>query len=117
MLEIGTRICANTGEVDQELRRLRLQVASAAAAEGLWSVAAGIHPFSRWEEQTRTAGERYQKILERYGRVIRTEHIFGTHIHVAVPEGTDRVQVMNRVRVSVAHRRNINSRPRNLAWT
>jgi carboxylate-amine ligase len=78
-------------------------VASAAAAEGLWSVAAGVHPFSHWEDQTRTAGERYQRILERYGRVIRTEHIFGMHIHVAVPVGIDRVVVMNRLREFIPH--------------
>jgi carboxylate-amine ligase len=103
MLEVGTRVCANAQELDRELRRLRLQVASAAAAEGLWSVAAGVHPFSHWEDQTRTAGERYQRVLERYGRVVRTEQIFGMHIHVALPEGVDRAQVMNEVRFYIPH--------------
>lgn len=103
MLEIGTRVCASTAEVDRELRRLRFQVASAAAAEGLRTAAAGIHPFSRWEEQTRTPGRRYRKLLERFGRVIRSEQIFGMHIHVAIPEGTDRVQVMNAVREYIPH--------------
>ena len=98
MLEIGTRVCASADELEQELGRLRLQVTSAAAAEGLRGVAAGIHPFSRWEDQVRTRGERYQKILERYGRVIRTEHIFGMHTHVAVPDGLDRVAIMSQVR-------------------
>lgn len=103
MLEIGTRVCASAEAVDQELRRLRLQVASAADAADLRMMAAGVHPFSRWEAQTRTAGERYQRILERYGRVIRSEQIFGMHIHVALPEGTDRAVVMNRVRGYIPH--------------
>lgn len=103
MLEIGTRICAGAGELDRELRRLRLQAAAAAAAEGLASVAAGVHPFSPSRGQARTPGERYQSILERYGREISTEQIFGMHTHVAVPAGVDRVQVMNRVREYIPH--------------
>ena len=103
MLEIGTCICDSADALMQELKRLRLQVSSAADAEGLRSVAAAIHPFSRWEDQTRTRGERYQRILERYGRVIRTEHIFGMHTHVAVPEGTDRVALMSPLRAYTPH--------------
>lgn len=103
MLEIGTPICASAAELTREIRRLRLQAASAAAAEELHSLAAGIHPFSRWEAQRSTAGERYRRLAERYGRVIRTGHIFGMHVHVALPEGVDRVAVMNRVRGYVPH--------------
>lgn len=103
MLEIGTRVCGSAAKLDKEIRRLRLQAASAAAAEELRMVAAGIHPFSRWEDQKRTLGKRYQVLVERYGRVIRTEHIFGMHIHVAVPEGVDRVRVMNQVRGYIPH--------------
>ncbi|HEV2148093.1 MAG TPA: YbdK family carboxylate-amine ligase [Longimicrobiaceae bacterium] len=103
MLEIGTHVCRSAAEVDRELRRLRLQVASTAAAADLRMVAAGIHPFSRWEAQERTRGERYERILERYGRVIRTEHIFGMHVHVAVPPGHDRARLMNGVRGYIPH--------------
>lgn len=103
MLEIGTRVCDSAAQVGRELGRLRMQVASAADAVDLRMVAAGIHPFSRWEQQTRTPGDRYRRILERYGRVIRTEQIFGMHIHVALPERTDRAVVMNRVRAYIPH--------------
>lgn len=103
MVEIGTRICGSIAEVGSELRRLRMQVASTAAASELRMVAAGIHPFSRWEAQMLTPGDRYGRILERYGRVIRSEQIFGMHIHVAVPDVTDRMRVMNRVRDYIPH--------------
>lgn len=103
MLEIGTRICASVAEVEREIHRLRLQAASTASAEGLQIVAAGVHPFSRWEGQAQTAGERYQRVLDRYGRVMRTEHIFGMHVHVAVPERIDRIQVLNAVQRYIPH--------------
>lgn len=103
MLEIGTRICPSARALGEDLRRLRMQVASAAAAAELRMVAAGIHPFSRWESQRRTRGARYQRLEERFGRVIRTEHVFGMHVHVAVPPGEDRVRLMRVVRRYLPH--------------
>jgi glutamate---cysteine ligase / carboxylate-amine ligase len=84
-LEIGTRVCANAGEMTAELARLRFHVGTAAAAEGFEIAAAGLHPFSRWEGHRRSEGERYRAIEDRYGRLVRDEHIFGMHVHVEVP--------------------------------
>lgn len=103
MLEIGTRVCADSRELREEIRRLRTQVASAAAVEDLSIVAAGVHPFSKWELQRHTTSERFQRLLERFGRVLQTEHIFGMHVHVAVPEGVDRIHIQNRTRTYVPH--------------
>ncbi len=103
MIEVGTRICSSAEEVSQEVRRLRFQVASTAAAEGLRIVAAGLHPFSRWQDQLDTRSERYDALRARYGRVIRTEHIFGMHVHVAVPTHLDRVRLMTAVRRYLPH--------------
>ena len=94
MLEVGTHICANTAELRQEIRRLRLQVASTAATQDLRVVAAGMHPFSRWQDQLMTRGERYDRIREHYSRVVRTEQVFGMHVHVAVPRGVDRTPLL-----------------------
>ncbi|MGH7128977.1 MAG: glutamate-cysteine ligase family protein, partial [Planctomycetaceae bacterium] len=41
-VEVGTSICGSAAEADAELRRLRTQVGTAAAAEGLDVVAAGL---------------------------------------------------------------------------
>jgi carboxylate-amine ligase len=97
MLEVGTHVCASAAEVAREIRRLRFQVSAAAGAEDLQVVAAGLHPFSRWQGHRPTPGERYARLMERFGRILRTEHVFGMHIHVAVPPEHDRVRVMNRV--------------------
>lgn len=102
-LEIGTRICGSADEVRSELARLRFQVASAAAAEELAVAAAGVHPFSRWEGHVRTEGERYAWIEEQYGLIARDEHNFGMHVHVQVPEGVDRVQLLGEVRAFAPH--------------
>ena len=64
MLEVGTHVCRTAAELREEIRRLRLQVASTAATEELRVVAAGIHPFSRWQDQLMSRGERYDAIRE-----------------------------------------------------
>jgi carboxylate-amine ligase len=102
-IEIGTPVCATAGEVGRELARLRLQAATAAATHDLRIVAAGTHPFSRWEGQQRTPGERYERIRERFGRISFDEHIFGMHIHVAIPDARARIGTMNALRHWLPH--------------
>jgi carboxylate-amine ligase len=102
-LEIGTRICSSVAELDRELRRLRFEAAIAAAAEDLTIVAAGTHPFSRWEEYHLTATGRYAMIVERYRRIALDEHNFGMHVHVGIPAGLDRIVLLNAVRAYIPH--------------
>jgi glutamate---cysteine ligase / carboxylate-amine ligase len=103
MLEVGTHVCRGARELRDEIRRLRLQVASTAATEDLRVVAAGIHPYSRWQDQLMSRGERYDAIREHYARVVRTEHVFGMHIHVAVPGGVDRIPLLRGARWFTPH--------------
>lgn len=103
MLEVGTHICANADELREEVRRLRLQVASTAASQELRVMAAGVHPFSRWQDQLMTRGERYDRIREHYARVVRSEQVFGMHVHVALPEEVDRAPLLRTARWFTPH--------------
>src|SRR4051812_34565698 len=76
-VEIGTPICARASEAREQLSLRRVQTSAVAASEGLAIIAAGLHPFSRWEGHTRPDKERYRQIEEQYGRIARDEHIFG----------------------------------------
>lgn len=102
-VEIGTEVCSSAAQVADELARLRLQAATAAAAEGFAIMAAALHPFGRWEEQYPSPGERYDRIRELFGRIVRSEHIFGMHIHVGVPEGVERAPILSRTRWFLPH--------------
>lgn len=97
-VEVGTRVCGTAAEVRRELERLRLEAAVAAGSRGLRVVAAGLHPFSHWSRQTFTPTPRYEQIREEYRRLANSQNIFGMHVHVGIPEGTDRARVMNVVR-------------------
>lgn len=102
-VEVGTRVCHSAAEARGELARLRFQTAVAAEARGLRLLAAGTHPFSGWQDQTFTPGAVYDSIHREYRRLAETQNIFGMHVHVAVPAGTDRARVMNVVRWYLPH--------------
>src|SRR5712664_4101481 len=49
MIEVGTGICKNVQEARADITKLRGIVATLVRKKGLEIVAAGTHPFSRWQ--------------------------------------------------------------------
>ena len=102
-VEIGTRVCANSAALRAEVRRLRFQAATVAAAQDLVIAAAGVHPYSRWEHHVSSDQDRYLRITRNYGRIARDEHNFGMHVHIQVPTAYDRTALMTRLRLFLPH--------------
>lgn len=103
MLEVGTPVCRSADELAHALRELRFHTATAAAVQDLHIVAAGTHPFSRWEEHETARGERPDMLLERLGLLVREEQFFGMHVHVSVPDEDERIRVLGVVRCYLPH--------------
>jgi glutamate---cysteine ligase / carboxylate-amine ligase len=89
VLEVATRPCADVPGAGRELRQLRRTVSELAERRGLLVAASGTHPFARWEDQEIVDRERYWRLVDELGYIVRQELVFGTHIHVAI-EGADR---------------------------
>jgi glutamate---cysteine ligase / carboxylate-amine ligase len=98
MLEVQTPPCRSMAEIVDHLRRRRLTASTAAAAEDLEIVAAGVHPFSDWRAHDMAPGPRPEMLAARFGRVARDEHTFGMHVHVAIPRGTDGAHLLAEAR-------------------
>jgi glutamate---cysteine ligase / carboxylate-amine ligase len=103
IIEIGTKICQNVNELDIDMRRTRGELVRAAESRGLQVAAAGTHPFSSWIDQVISPGERYQNIVEEMGQLARSLLIFGMHVHVAVPDRTTMIDLMNMARYFLPH--------------
>lgn len=103
IIEIGTKICANVAELDADMRRTRGELVRAAESRGMQVAAAGTHPFSSWIDQVISPGERYQNIVEEMGQLARSLLIFGMHVHVAVPDRTTMIDLMNMARYFLPH--------------
>ncbi|HXZ11921.1 MAG TPA: carboxylate-amine ligase [Candidatus Sulfotelmatobacter sp.] len=103
IVELGTKICGDVGELSHELRRIRGELVRAADRVNLQVAAAGTHPFSSWIDQVITPGERYKNIVEELQHLARSLLIFGMHVHVAVPDRTTMIDLMNMARYFLPH--------------
>ncbi len=102
-VEIGSHVCRNIKEARQEVTRLRSIVAEIADKSGRRIVAAGTHPFSRWQDQAITDKDRYKTLLARMQFIARRLLIFGMHVHVAIPNRQLRIDVMNQLSYFMPH--------------
>ncbi len=102
-IEVGSRVCADIGELRGEVVRLRRAVSSLAAEHGLAVAAASTHPFSQWSDQPLTPADRYHKLTEDLRDVARRLLIFGTHVHVGIEDPELRIDVMNQARYFMPH--------------
>jgi carboxylate-amine ligase len=103
IVEVGTKICSGVEELAEEIIRNRRDLADAAERVGLRIAAAGTHPFSNWMDQVISPGERYENIVEELQQLARSLLIFGLHVHVAVPDPTSMIELMNEARYFLPH--------------
>ncbi len=106
-VEVGSHICRNIKEARLELLRLRRTVREVAAQVGCKIAAASTHPFSRWEDQLLTEGERYKRLATEMQDVGRSLLIFGMHVHLGFgtsPEALDLlIDIQNQMRYFLPH--------------
>ena len=103
IVEIGTKICENVDELRVDMYRTRGELVRSAGSVGLYVAASGTHPFSNWIDQVISPGERYKNIVEELQQLARSLLIFGMHVHVAVPDRTTMIDLMNMVRYFLPH--------------
>jgi carboxylate-amine ligase len=103
IVEVGTKICGDVGELRDEIFRTRRELSNAAERVGLAVAAAGTHPFSRWQDQILSPGVRYDSIVEELQQLARSLLIFGLHVHVGVPDRSIMIDLMNEVRYFLPH--------------
>ena len=103
IVEMGTKICNDVHELRAEIYRMRGELVRTADRAGLHVAAAGTHPFSSWIDQVISPGERYKNIVDELQQLARSLLIFGLHVHVAMPDPTTMIDMMNQVRYFLPH--------------
>ncbi|MGH7029224.1 MAG: carboxylate-amine ligase [Stellaceae bacterium] len=102
-IEVGTRICTSLGEARDELRRLRRTLVTVATRHGMAPVAAGTHPFARWETQKTTERSRYADLQRDLQGVARRLAICGLHVHIGIPDDELRIDLLNQAVYFLPH--------------
>jgi carboxylate-amine ligase len=102
-VETGSYICRNIKEARQEVTRLRSIVGDIALKNDRKIVAAGTHPFSRWEDQIITDKDRYKGLLADMKILAQRLLIFGMHVHVGISDPDLRVDIMRQMTYFMPH--------------
>lgn len=95
-IEIVSPIFHHVAEASLVMRQLRRALAELAEQRGSRLIAAGTHPLGVWHEQRVTNRVRYEQLVGDFGIIGHRSLVCGLHVHVAVPEEVDRIDVMNR---------------------
>lgn len=102
-VELVTAPRAIVAEATADLRTLAHAAQTAAAAHGAALIGSGSHPFSRWEEQSVTPSERYDRFIERYRWWGRNMLIWGVHVHIGVDRRERVVPLMHALLAHLPH--------------
>ncbi len=102
-VETGSHVCRNIKEARQEITRLRRIVCDIAQKNNRKIIAAGTHPFSKWQEQIVTDKDRYKSLIADMHYIAQRLLIFGMHVHIGIPSRELRFDIMNQVRYFLPH--------------
>jgi len=102
-VELISDICPDIATARKDLYTLRALMAKLADRDGLTLVSAGTHPSSSWQDQDTTEKERYAELEEEFQDLIRSNVIFGMHVHVGVEDKELAIKLMNQARTWLPH--------------
>lgn len=103
VIEVGTRVCRDIQEAQEDLFDLRRNMVRLAEDNGLILVAGATHPFADWRMQEIYPDPRYQQVVEDLQQVARANLIFGLHVHVGIEDREAAIRVMNSLRYFLPH--------------
>jgi len=96
-IEVATLPHTDTASALTELKFLRETLAGIARKHGLGILAAGTHPTAIWGESVPSPGQRYDAVMHDLQITGHRNMLCGLHVHVELPPGEDRVDIMCRM--------------------
>ena len=95
-IEIASPVLHHCDEAQEVMSRARQALAAVVESMSLHIIAAGTHPLGFWQDQFVTEQPRYDELISDFRIIGHRNLVCGLHVHVAIPLGVDRVDVMNR---------------------
>ncbi len=94
-LEVITGICDTVADARADLEQGVAEIRAIAGPRGVDIISAGLHPFTPWQSQERSVGERYDAIVERIQWPAKRLITHGVHYHVGVRSAEKSIQITN----------------------
>lgn len=96
-IEVASPVFTHLHEAQGFLLDSRQRLGEALAQEGIGLYCAASHPSAQWLRQRARTTPHYRQVFDDYQHVARRSLLSGLHVHVGVPPGCDRIQLINRL--------------------
>jgi glutamate---cysteine ligase / carboxylate-amine ligase len=96
-IEVATPPSMELGAARELLAGYRRMLAAIGDEHGLLVMASGTHPLARWDRQKASPKARYNKLMHDLQMVGSRNILCGLHVHVSVPDPSERVDLMRRL--------------------
>lgn len=94
-LEVITGVCDTVADARHDLTAGIAEIRAVAEPMGVDLAGSGLHPFTSWQSQERTHGERYEAIVERIQWPARRLITHGVHYHVGIRSAEKAIAITN----------------------
>jgi carboxylate-amine ligase len=103
VVEVASGVCDDIQQAREDVIANRREAARIANDVGMRIGAASTHPFSRWQEQQISSGDRYNRMVGELQDVARANVIYGMHVHVGIEDNEEAIAVFNSARYFLPH--------------
>lgn len=103
MIEVNSGVHSSADSLEEELRDICVSLRDAAADRGLALSGGGAHPFRDWPQRDIYPDERFDRLQENYGYLVKQFTVFGQHVHVGVTSADDAVYLTHVFNCFVPH--------------
>lgn len=103
MIEVNSGVHATADSLEAELRDICTALKRAGSALGLALSGGGAHPFRDWPQREIYPDERFDRLHEIYGYLVKQFTVFGQHVHVGVETADDAIYLTHVFNCFVPH--------------
>ena len=99
MVEVNTQVCADVGQVKENLTHLIKLAEKIADDNNCLLFATSLHPFAKYSEQELSSHPRYSRIMDDLQIVGRRFITQGLHVHVGMEDNDAAIRVCDSIRL------------------
>lgn len=103
MIEVNSGVHSSADSLEAELREICACLRDAAAGQGIVLSGGGAHPFRDWPQRDIYPDERFDRLQETYGYLVKQFTVFGQHVHVGVTSADDAIYLTHVFNCFVPH--------------
>ncbi len=103
MIEICTGVHTSYSTLLNQLLEIRNSLVSAGDILNIGICGGGTHPFQSWSEQKIYDKERFNQLSSRYGYLAKQFTVFGQHVHIGCPSGSDGLYLLHSLNRYLPH--------------